>query len=177
VPVAPGAEGVLASAITPRRAGAEEIDLGALWDLIDFLSARKVAGIVLMGAAGEPVHFTMQERLRMAGLAVRRSRVPVFVNVSHSALDCALQLGEATARAGAVGLLLGPPWFYRYDQADLVAFYSVFLEQLCKHGPLYISNVADGVSILSPEAASELLDAGYSGIADASGDWEWFTAM
>ncbi|HET8546413.1 MAG TPA: dihydrodipicolinate synthase family protein, partial [Bryobacteraceae bacterium] len=129
MPAARGAEGVFASAITPRRRGVEEIDLGALWELLDFLCSKKVDGIVLMGPAGEAIHFTLEERLRMMDLAVRRSRVPVMIDVSHSTLDCALQLGESAIRAGAAGLLLSPPWFYRYDQSDIIAFYSVFREQ------------------------------------------------
>jgi dihydrodipicolinate synthase/N-acetylneuraminate lyase len=177
VPATRGAEGVLASVITPRRRGLEEIDLSALWELIDFLCSKKVDGIVLMGAAGEPVHFTMEERSRMMPLAVRRSRVPVLVNVSHSALDCALQLGEAAARAGAAGLLVGPPWFYRYDQADIVAFYNVVLEHLGKHVPLYLSTHADDASTLTPDTAAQLLASGYSGVEDGTGKWSWFLAM
>jgi dihydrodipicolinate synthase/N-acetylneuraminate lyase len=167
------AEGVYACALTPRRRGLEEIDLSALWELLDFLCSKKVGGIVLMGRAGEAIHFTVDERVRMMGLAVRRSRVPVLIDVSHSALDCALQLGESAIRSGAAGLLLGPPWSCGYDQSDLVAFYSVFHEQLAKHVPLYISNLSE----LEPDAAVQLLAAGYTGVADASGDWSWFEAV
>jgi dihydrodipicolinate synthase/N-acetylneuraminate lyase len=167
------AEGVYASALTPRRRGLEEVDLSALWELLDFLCSKKADGIVLMGRAGEAIHFTVDERVRMMGLAVRRSRVPVLIDVSHSALDCVLQLGESAIRAGAAGLLLGPPWFYRYDQSDLIAFYNVFYEQLGKHLPLYISNT----SALDADTAVQLLAAGYTGVEDASGDWSWFEAV
>jgi dihydrodipicolinate synthase/N-acetylneuraminate lyase len=177
VPAARAAEGVIASAITPRRRGLEEIDLSALWEIIDFLCARKVDGIALMGAAGEFIHFNLEERQRMMGLAVRRSRAPVFINVSHSTLDCALQLGEAAARAGAAGLLLNPPPFYRYDQSDLIAFYSVFHEHLGNHVPVYLCNIPAFASAIDTDTAAQLLSAGYAGVEDASGDWAWFESV
>ena len=42
-------QGVYAAAVTPRRLGTEDINLGAMWDLIDFLVAHGVQGIVLLG--------------------------------------------------------------------------------------------------------------------------------
>ena len=83
-------DGVYAAAITPRRAGQQEIDSGALWDLIDFLGAHKVNGIVLMDSIGEFVHYSIEDRARFVGLAVKRSRVPVLVNISHSTLSGAV---------------------------------------------------------------------------------------
>lgn len=177
VAVARGAEGVFASAITPRRRGLEEIDLGAVWELLDFLGSKKVDGIVLMGPAGEAIHFTVDERLRIMSLAVRRSRVPILIDVSHSTLDCTLQLGDAAVRAGAAGLLLSPPWFYRYDQSDIVAFYSVFHEHFGKHAPLYISNIPAHASAIAPQTAVQLLAGGFSGVEDVSGDLAWFESV
>ena len=177
MPAASAAEGVFASAITPRRPGVEEIDLSALWEIIDFLCSRRVDGIVLMGAAGEFIHFNLEERVRMMGLAVRRSRVPVFINVSHSTLDCALQLGEAAVRAGAAGVLLNPPPFYRYDQDDLIAFYTVFHEHLGNRAPVYLCNIPAFASAIAPETAARLLGEGYAGSEDASGDWNWFESV
>ncbi len=47
------ADGVYAAAITPRRLGVQDINLGSMWELIDFLSDKRFSGIVLMGATGE----------------------------------------------------------------------------------------------------------------------------
>ena len=35
--------GVYAAAVTPRRPGTGEINLGVMWDLFDFLCERKIA--------------------------------------------------------------------------------------------------------------------------------------
>ena len=80
-------EGVFAAAIAPRRSTGHEIDLALLFEVIDFLCAKKVGGIALFGATGEYIHFGLAERVRVTQLTVKRSRVPLIVNVSHSNLD------------------------------------------------------------------------------------------
>jgi len=122
-------KGVYAAAITPRRLGLQDINLGVMWELIDFLSERKVAGIALLGATGEFVHYSNSERMRVMGLAPKRSRVPMIVNVSHSNLDGAVELAGAAEASGAAGVLLAPPYFFRYSPADILAFYYRFRDE------------------------------------------------
>ena len=72
-------QGVYAAAVTPRRLGMQDINLGVMWDLIDFLCERKVQGLALLGSTGEFIHYSNSERMRMMGLAPKRSRVPVVM--------------------------------------------------------------------------------------------------
>ena len=71
-------QGLYAAAVTPRRLGTQDINLGAMWDLIDYLVAHGTQGIVLLGCTGEFLHFSTSERMRLMGVAVKRSRVPVI---------------------------------------------------------------------------------------------------
>jgi 4-hydroxy-tetrahydrodipicolinate synthase len=170
-------EGVFAAAVTPRRPDTEEIDLAAFWELIDFLSSKQLSGIVLMGSTGEFVHFSLEERKRMIGLAVKRSRVPVIVNVSHTALDCAAELGSAAIRAGARALLLMPPYYFRYGREDLGDFFRLFLAESGGGAPVLLYNIPAFTSPMEPQLASALLREGYAGIKDSSGDWANFEAL
>jgi dihydrodipicolinate synthase/N-acetylneuraminate lyase len=169
----PAFEGVYAAALTPRR-GAAEIDLGALWSLFDFLGERGLDGIVLMGSTGEFVHFSLDERIRMMSLAVKRSRLPVLINVSHSTLEGALQLAQAASRADAAGLLLMPPYFYRYRQSDLLAFFKAFRDEQSGGPPLLLYNIPPFTNPLEPATIAELIDYGYAGVKDSGGSWDEF---
>ena len=163
--------GVLAAAITPRRPGTQEIDLGAMWELFDLLESHHVNGLVLMGSTGEFPHFSIEERNRMVGLAVRRSRVPVVVNVSHSTLDGALLLARAAASMGAAALLLMPPIFFRYTQAELEEFFRLFAASAKFGTPLLLYNIPLFAERIEMETAATLLKEGlYSGIKDSSGE-------
>ena len=63
------------------------VDLAALLEMVDFLCSAGVDGIVLFGSTGEFVHFETADRARALSLAVKRSRCPVYANVSHSNLQ------------------------------------------------------------------------------------------
>ena len=116
-------QGVYRSRGHTTAAGTEDINLGAMWDLIDFLVSHGVQGIVLLGATGEFVHFSTSERMRLMGLASKRSRVPVIFNCSHSSFDGTVELTEAAEAAGAAAVLIMPPYFFRYTQCQIADFY------------------------------------------------------
>src|SRR3954447_27088639 len=163
-------DGVYAAAVTPRRLGQQDINLGVMWDLIDFLTERKVDGIVLMGSTGEFVHFSNSERMRMMGLAPKRSRVPVLINVSHSTLDGAVELAQAAAASGAVGLLLMPPYFFRYSEDDLRAFYERFVSEAGVPIPVLLYHLPQfGNGIPCNLAVSLIREGVVQGIKDSSG--------
>src|SRR5438552_19188477 len=99
------ASGVYAALATPRRPNSIEADAAALLDYLDAIVRAGVDGLVLFGSTGEFVHFDLGERMRLLMFAVRRSRVPVLVNVSHSTLVGAVDLAEHAVEIGASGLL------------------------------------------------------------------------
>ena len=129
----PQAGGVYASLITPRHDGNIEVDFGAMLEILDFVATRGAAGVVLFGSTGEFPHFTAAERARFVGLAARRSRVPVLVNVSHSTLEGAAGLAEEAAGSGASGVVLMPPYFYRYDTETIRAFFLEVASRAARH--------------------------------------------
>src|SRR5271156_4719661 len=113
------AAGVYAALATPRRRESIEADTAALLDYLDVIVRAGVNGLVLFGSTGEFVHFDTTERMRVCSLAIKRSRAPVLVNVSHSTLDGALLLAESACGSGASGLMLMPPYFYRYNDHQI----------------------------------------------------------
>jgi 4-hydroxy-tetrahydrodipicolinate synthase len=168
--------GVLPAALTPRRAGSVEIDLARALDLIDFLCDRGVDGITLLGSTGEFPHFTPEDRIRFASMAIKRSRVPVLVNASHSTLDGAEGIARAAIGNGAAGVLIMPPNYYRYSQESIRAFCLEFVERA--DGPVYLYNIPQFTSALEVETSLSLLATGaFAGIKDSYGRWEDFLKL
>jgi 4-hydroxy-tetrahydrodipicolinate synthase len=169
--------GVYAAAITPRREGAE-IDLAAVFEMIDFLGRGGVDGIALMGSTGEFVHFPIDERNRLVSLAVKRSPVPVLTGVGHSCLDGAVTLARAAADSGASGVLLMPPHFFRYGQDDVREFYLRFAELFKNAAPVFLYNIPQFTSPIALDTALELLATGeFAGIKDSSASREDFERL
>jgi dihydrodipicolinate synthase/N-acetylneuraminate lyase len=174
----PRASGVYAALPTPRQADSVEADAAVLLDYLDAIVQAGVDGLVLFGSTGEFVHFDPGERSRVVSLAIRRSRVPVLVNVSHSTLPGAIELARDAVHAGASGLLLMPPFFYCYTAQQISAFYDAFVEELNGIAPLYLYNLPMYSNAIPADVADRLLSSGaFAGIKDSTVDWNAFEPL
>ena len=172
------AKGLYAALLTPRKAGDLKADVAGMLDYIDRVTQAGVDGLVLFGATGEFIHFDIEERMRVAHLAIRRSRVPVLVNVSHSGLAGVWALAESALAAGAAGLLLMPPYFYRYNEDDIAGFYESALSAIGHQAPIYLYNLPQFTNAIPGPLACKLLTApSIAGIKDSSGDLPFFEAL
>jgi dihydrodipicolinate synthase/N-acetylneuraminate lyase len=171
-------QGVYVAAVTPHRKEGHEADLGAMLELVDFLSAAHVDGIALMGSTGEFLHLTFPDRIRLVHLAVKRSRVPILVGVAHSTLDGAVELAREGIAAGAAGLLLMPPYFFRYRQEEIREFYLEFAAELDSTARILLYNIPIFTNTISIETAVDLLSSGlFAGIKDSCGDYDYFERL
>jgi len=170
--------GIVVAAVTPRRKDGRELDVGAALELIDFLCDAGVKGIALLGSTGEFLNLTFDERSRLTYMAAKRSRVPLLVGVGHSSFDGAVELGREAAGSGAAGLLLMPPYFFRYNQDDIREFYLRFAAQIGGQTRIFLYNIPFFTNELASETAAELLATGqFAGIKDSSGRMEYFERM
>jgi 4-hydroxy-tetrahydrodipicolinate synthase len=170
--------GIIAAAVTPRRPHDHAIDIAAALDVLDFLSSHGVDGIAVLGSTGEFVHFDADDRCRLVSFAAKRSRVPILANVSHSTLDGAIQLGQEAASSGAAGLLLTPPYYFRYSQEAVRAFCLRFAEAVGRETPLYLYNIPMFTTEIGIETARALLSTGrFAGIKDSGGVYTYVEAL
>src|SRR5688572_18345018 len=160
-------QGVYAAAITPRNSQGE-VDFGATFELVDFLSKAGLRGIVLFGAAGEYPAFSTEERKRLVHLGAKRSRVPLLVGVGSASLEASVDLARSARDAGAAAVLLPAPLFFRYANDELREYFLQFAAQV-SGVPILLSHTPEYTNGIAAEIASELLAAGVvAGIEDAS---------
>jgi len=170
--------GVYAAAITPFRERANYVDLGACMEIIDFLNASPVTGVSLFGTTGNFLHFDVEEREKLIGFGVKRSRKPVSVGIAHSTLDVAVHLAEQAAGAGAAFAVVLPPYYFRYSDEQIEQFYLRLGEKAATILPLYLYNIPFFTNAISVEVSERLLRSGmYVGIKDSSGKPEYLEAL
>jgi dihydrodipicolinate synthase/N-acetylneuraminate lyase len=166
--------GVYPAAVTPHRRDGHEADYGAMLELVDFLSRFGTQGVCLLGETGEFLNIRFSDRIRLVHLAVKRSRVPVIAGVSHSTLDGAVELATEAISSDAGGLLLMPPYFFRYGQDDLLEFYRQFAAQVPARIPIVLDNVPHFTTPIEIPTARHLLSSGrFAGVRDSSSDPEY----
>lgn len=171
-------KGVFAAAVTAPRKGTQEMDLCAPLNLVDFLAARGVSGVALMGSTGEFLHYSSSDRSRLVFLACKRSRVPVIAGVTHSTFAGTVELATEAIRSGADALLVMPPYFFRYSQADIENFYLELAREADRQIPILLYNIPQFTNELSFDTVKRLLATGlFAGIKDSSGDWNYFTQL
>jgi 4-hydroxy-tetrahydrodipicolinate synthase len=169
--------GVNVAAITPRGKQGD-VDFGATFELIDYLCAARVRGIVFFSPTGEYPSLSIEERTRLLYLGCKRSRVPLIAGVGSASLDASLALARAASDAGATGLLLPPPYFFPYQQDDLIEFYTQFAAHAGKGAITFLSNVPAFTSAIHVETALQLMATGaFAGVEEASGDAERFSRL
>jgi 4-hydroxy-tetrahydrodipicolinate synthase len=169
--------GVIAAAITPRGKQGD-VDFGATFELVDYLCAAGVRGIALFSATGEYPALSFDERSRLIYLAVKRSRVPVLVGIGSATLDVSSALALEARRAGVAGLLLPPPYFFRYQQDDIREFYLQFAAHVGAGADIFLCNIPSFASEIAVETALGLLQTGlFAGIENAGGDLEYFARL
>ena len=170
--------GVFASAITPRRPGGQDPDFSAALDLLDFLAAGGVQGISVLEATGEFPDYNFAERQRIVYLGSKRSRVPLIAGVSHTTLAGAIQLADEAVSSGADGLVVMPPYFFRYSQLEIQEFYVQFADAVGDAVPILLHNLPQFTSKLEIETVRTLLKTGrFAGIKDSGGDWSYFEQL
>jgi 4-hydroxy-tetrahydrodipicolinate synthase len=170
--------GAMAAVIAPRREEGHTIDISQALDIVDFVNERGVKGIAVLGATGEFIHYDVEERMRLAQMAVRRSRTSVIVNVSHSTLEGAVVLARQATEVGATTLLLMPPHFFRHSQEGIIAYYDAFARQTAGLAPTLLYNLPFFTTGMEAATACAILETGqFAGIKDSSGNTEIFDAV
>jgi dihydrodipicolinate synthase/N-acetylneuraminate lyase len=169
--------GVQAAMLTPRRPGSSHIDVAALLEASDFYQEHGIEGLALLGTTGEFMHFDFEDRAKAAAMLIKRSRLPVLVNASHSTLDGTVALAQRAIDDGAYGILALPPHYFRYRQSEIKEFFWRLRERL-PAARLLIYNIPFFLSEVKVETSIELLSSGaFTGIKDSSGNWDAFLQL
>ena len=170
-------KGVIAAPVTPLTAG-NEVDLGTLGRLCDFLVGQDVDGLALPLHTGESLNLSMAERKRLVevAVAVAAGRVPVFAHVSLPGTDQVIKLARHAEEAGAAAVIVVTPYHWRPSPAALLAHFTavaraVSVDVLAYNFPSRLG-VAVGTGLLE-----ELINrcGNFAGVKDASYDMQSFT--
>lgn len=163
--------GAFAALITPidERGRA---DLHAFERTIDFVAERGVDGVVIGGGTAEYPHFSITDRAALIGHAVNRlkGKLKVIAAVGTSSIHSTLPLAHQAADSGCDALLVPMPYFFRYQQQDLVSF----CETVCGSVslPCLLYNLPGFTNPLDVRTAVHLLHTvpNLTGMKDSSGD-------
>lgn len=135
-------------------------------------------GMVVAGCTGEFWALTLEERAKLAKLAVEtcKGRGPVIVGTGSIREDEIVDQILAAKDAGADGVLVMPPYFARVTDAEIVAHFEVIAARSVL--PVVLYNIPGNAgNAISPALADRLADLDMVvAIKESSGDWNNFQA-
>lgn len=174
-----GFSGVLVPALTPFTPGYEP-DVPAFLGFCRSLLEQGAGGLAVFGTTSEANSMSLGERRRLLAALIEDGFDPKLLmpGTGASAIPDAVELTRAAAEAGAGGVLLLPPFYYKNVPEDGVFAY--FAEVIERVGDarlrvyLYHIPQVSGVPV-TPALVGRLVDrygATIAGLKDSSGDWE-----
>ncbi|HOS98546.1 MAG TPA: dihydrodipicolinate synthase family protein, partial [Deltaproteobacteria bacterium] len=115
--------GAIVAIVTPFKDG--NIDERAFTDLINFVIAGGVRGIVPCGTTGESATLSHAEHERVIDITVDvvAKRVPVIAGTGSNSTDEAIRLTRHAKEAGADAALLITPYYNKPTQKGLFEHY------------------------------------------------------
>ena len=164
-------KGIYAPIVTPFNAD-ESINYAVLEQLIEYLIANKIAGLVPGGTTGEVYAFTEAERLDIFKFTKEKvnGRVTLIAGTNSGATRDVIRYSQIAEQMGYDALMVAVPPYSRPDQRELLAHYSAVAESVKIPITLYNFPWRAGT-----EVSYEVLDGltkyeHIIGIKEASGD-------
>lgn len=148
------------------------VDTGGVKAYAEWLIQKGVHGLSPAGSTGEGAAMNDEERLQVIRATVEQAagRVPVYAGIIHYSTELAVRLSKAAMDAGADGLMVLLPYYYRPVISDALEH----LRQVSKaiQRPLMVYNNPWFAGFeLNPEQVKMLVDEGVvNSIKAAHGD-------
>ncbi len=163
-------QGSIPALITPFKAG--KVDEAAFQGLVEWQVLEGSHGLVPCGTTGESAMLSFEEHVRVVTLCVEAAarRVPVIAGAGANSTTHAVELAQASKRAGADALLVVAPYYVRPSQEGIVAHFRAINDAV--EIPILVYNIPSRTGVdVSVETLGRLAAlANVVGMKDATGD-------
>jgi 4-hydroxy-tetrahydrodipicolinate synthase len=164
--------GIVPPVVTPLTAD-HELDLPTLRTHIDYMLAKGVHGIFVLGTTGE--FYALDEREKQVivadALAHVNGRSPVYAGTGAETTREVIRLTKMAEREGAAGVSVITPYFIKPNQSELFDHFRRVAESTPLPVVLYNNPATCGGLSIEPDTVAKLAEVpNIVGIKDSSGD-------
>lgn len=175
--------GVYAAILTPFNVNLEP-DLGAFVNHGRWLLANGCDGLVPLGTTGEANSLSLKQRMRI--IETTMTKLPIdrcIIGGGSCALADAVQLAREATNAGAGGVLMLPPFYYKNPSEDgLYDFFAAVIERVGNPRlRLYLYHFPQLSTVPITSALIRRLRQAFgdtiAGLKDSGSDWNFSAAL
>jgi len=164
--------------VTPFKNG--EIDYETYARLVEHQIAEGSHGIVVTGTTGEPSTLAVEERIKLAEVAVKtaKGRVPVVAATGSQSHADTIAITKGAEKAGVDALLVVTPYFIRPPARGLVEYYLDIAKRTALPWMIYHIPGRSAVA-MAPETIAEIAEKADNlvGVKHAVNDLEFVTKV
>jgi len=165
-------QGIIPPVVTPMTAD-QELDLPRLLEHIDFLLAKGVHGIFVLGTTGEfyALDDYEKEAVTVAAVGHCLGRSPVYMGTGAETTREVLRITKMAEKCGASGVSVITPYFIKPTQPELFDHFRRVAESTSLPVVLYNNPATCGGISIEPDTVAKLAELpNIVGIKDSSGD-------
>lgn len=109
-----------------------KVERNAMRQSIDFVIDRGVHGLVFLGSTGEFPYIQLKDKKTIVDIAVEftNGKIPVIIGTSAFGLDDVLELSQYSQNAGADGLMIAVPIYYKLSTESIIAHYKTIASKI-----------------------------------------------
>ncbi len=119
----------------------EEFDENGMRAYIRHMLGWVTGGLYITGSTGESFLMTSEERKRQAEIVMEEAgeKIPVVVHIGAMSTRESIALARHAERIGAAGISSVPPFYFRYNEEQIIGYYRDIAEST--NLPLIVYNV------------------------------------
>jgi len=171
-------EGIITPMVTPVI-DRMTLDVEGQKKLLDHLINGGVSGVFLMGTTGEGPSLSYRLRRELIKLTCDHvaGRVPVFVSITDTCIEEALELAKYSKQCGASYIVSALPYYLGLTQDEMVKFYTTLADNV--ELPLFLYNIPSQTKLMMSVQTVKTLAAhpNIIGMKDSSGNGTYFNTL
>ena len=136
-------EGIYIPMVTPFNAD-ESINFGGIKEVVDFLVANGVTGVIPSGSTGEMVAMTPEEQISVNAATIKAAagRIKVVCSTGAYRTQDVVRMSAAAEADGADGVMVVCPWYMAPNENELYHHYetirkAISIPIMVYHNPYY----------------------------------------
>ena len=164
--------GIIPAVLTPFSIK-EELDIGSLLEIIDFLLSSKIHGMFILGSTGQGLVMGTRDRKQVAESIIEHTNnnIASIIHVGSNNIEDVIELGKHAIDIKSDAIACVTPYYYKYDEEAMFEYYKKISSIL--DIPIFLYNIPQYTGYdISIELMRKLSDLpNIIGIKDSNGDF------